>query len=104
VARARDSNESKALSNITPRSTPDPIGETIWNYLEPSTSIRYPAVKGARSHVCRSPSFLSSPHTCYVISASREEPGEGQNLRASVRRLHARSRWREKGDAAHAPC
>jgi hypothetical protein len=47
VARARDSNESKALSNITPRSTPDPIGETIWNYLEPSTSIRYPAVKDA---------------------------------------------------------
>ena len=33
MARARDSNESKALSNITPRSTPDPIGETIWNYL-----------------------------------------------------------------------
>jgi hypothetical protein len=45
VARARDSNGSKALSNITPRSTPDPIGEIIWNYLEPSTSIRYPAVK-----------------------------------------------------------
>ena len=87
MARARDSNESKALSNITPRSTPDSFGETIWNYLEPSTSIRYPAVK-AQSRTPVVPRTSERPNTPVRRSAPLREESRGNgNLRASVLRL-----------------